>query len=441
MSCVKRAAEAQEHANTSLSNLVSRQPSSSTCQEGRVPGFSRATTSSSATNLTDIDFHWIDNAGAAKGAVTAISSHDSYFLDTEFHREKTYFPQLALVQIAVDSEIYIFDPLRVDVSVFVDLFNSDKTCVLHAAQQDLDVLSQSVGAIPSRILDTQLLAGFLGFTQPSLASLLQSFLKITVPKGDRLTDWLRRPLTRDQLNYAASDVAYLNELLKQISHRLDEKGRTQWAVEACEELRQRRTGPQSPDEAWLRVKDIRTVKGRARWVAQSVAQWREERAMNLDIPPRHVLSDIAILGIAQRAPRSAQDLLQCRGVDARHANGQHGTALLAAIQRGLDAASQGELSFPSSDTDDLDKSMRPAATLVSAWVTELARTAELDAGLLGTRRDINELLAGLPNARLRHGWRAEIVGNDIEDLISGRKALTFSKNDGEFGLKLVDVVF
>lgn len=342
------------------------------------------------------------------------------------------------MQVAAGSEIYIFDPLRIDVSLFVDLFNSDKTCVLHAAQQDLDVLSQSVGAIPSRILDTQLLAGFLGFSQPSLASLLQSFLKVTVPKGDRLTDWLRRPLTRDQLNYAASDVAYLEELLQLISERLESKGRTQWAFEACEELRQRKTGPQSPDDAWLRVKDIRTLKGRSRWVAQSVSRWREERAMSLDIPPRHVLSDIAILGIAQRAPRTADDLVQCRGVDARHANGQHGSALLSAIKRGVEAASQGELSFPSSDTDDLDKSMRPAATLVSAWVTELARTAELDAGLLGTRRDINELLSGLPAARLRHGWRAEIVGNDIEDLISGRKALTFSRNDGEIGLRMID---
>lgn len=403
-----------------------------------MPGFSRETTSSSATSLTDINFHWINKSNAAKEAIVAISSHDYYFLDTEFHREKTYFPQLALVQIAAGSEIYIFDPLCIDVSVFVDLFQSNHTCVLHAAQQDLDVLSQSVGAIPSRILDTQLLAGFLGFSQPSLASLLQSFLKVTVPKGDRLTDWMRRPLTRDQMNYAASDVAYLDELLQLITQRLEEKGRTQWATEACEELRQRKTGPQSPDDAWLRVKDIRTLKGKARWVAQSVARWREERAMDLDIPPRHVLSDIAILGVAQRAPRTAEDLAHCRGVDARHANGQHGAALLAAIKSGVDASSQGELSFPSSDADDLDKSMRPAATLVSAWVTELARTAELDASLLGTRRDINELLSGVPNARLRHGWRAEIVGNDIEDLVSGRKALTFTKNEGEIGLRLVE---
>ena len=404
-----------------------------------MPGFSRDTTSSSATSPTDIDYLWIDTTAHAISAISEISQHDHYFLDTEFHREKTYFPQLALVQIAAGDRVYIIDPLSIDVSAFSPLFESDNTCVLHAAQQDLDVLSQSVGVIPSRILDTQLLAGFLGYTQPSLASLLQSFLKVTVPKGDRLTDWLRRPLTRDQLNYAASDVVYLPQLLQEILDRLHSKGRTDWAFEACEELRQKKTGPQNPDDAWLRVKDIRTVKGRARWVAQSVSHWREERAMRLDIPPRHVLSDIAILGIAQRSPRTADELLQCRGVDNRHANGQHGQALLEAIKRGVAASSQGELSFPSNDNDDLDKTMRPAATLVSAWITELARTSELDAGLLGTRRDINELLAGVPSARLRHGWRAEIVGNDIEDLVSGRKALTFARNGAEIGLQLVEV--
>ncbi len=404
-----------------------------------MPGFSRDTTSSSATNQTDIDFQWIDNSSETRDAIQEISKESHYFLDTEFHREKTYFPQLALVQIASANQIYIFDPTRIDVALFAELFQQNSVCVLHAAQQDLDVLSQSVGAVPSSILDTQLLAGFLGFTQPSLASLLQSFLRITVPKGDRLTDWLRRPLTRDQLNYAASDVAYLPELLDQISVRLAEKGRTEWAHEACEELRLRKTGPQAPEDSWLRVKDVRTLKGRARWVARSVSQWREERAMDLDIPPRHVLSDIAVLGIAQRAPRTADELLQCRGVDNRHVNGQNGKALLESIKRGVADSSEGDLSFPSSDSDDLDKTMRPAATLVSAWVTELARTSELDAGLLGTRKDINELLSGAPHARMRHGWRAEIVGNDIEDLVSGRKALTFSKNGGDIGLKMVSV--
>ncbi len=404
-----------------------------------MPGFSRGATSSSANSLPDIDFRWIDSDAELIDFVAEARNADRYYLDTEFHREKTYFPQLALVQISVGDRITLVDPLTVDPRLIAPLLEGPGTCILHAAQQDLDVLSQSVGAVPTRILDTQLLAGFLGYSQPSLASLLQIFMRITLPKGDRLTDWMRRPLTRDQMNYAAADVAYLPELLGIIEARLAEKGRTEWANEACEELRQRRTGPQSPDDAWLRVKDVRTLKGKARWVARSVARWREERAMHLDIPPRHVLSDIAVLGVAQRAPRTVDDLLQCRGVDNRHANGATGKALMQAISDGVHDATGGELSFPSSDADDLDKTMRPAATLVSAWVTELARQSELDAGLLGTRKDINELLSGAPGARMRAGWRADIVGRDIEDLVAGRKALTFTQNEGETGLKLVDV--
>ena len=391
------------------------------------------------TDRPEITYDWIDSDKDLVDFTQESLSESHFYLDTEFHREKTYFPQLALVQIATSKRTVIIDPLMVEMKLLRPLFDGPGMCVLHAAQQDLDVMAQSCGFIPSRMLDTQLCAGFLGYSQPSLASLLQSYLKVIVPKGDRLTDWLRRPLTRDQLVYAASDVAYLAELSNLIFVELEERGRMQWAVDACEELRTRPTGPNPPEDAWLRVKDVRTLKGRARWVAQAVSEWRENRAMDLDLPPRHVLSDIAILGISQKAPRTADDMLNSRGVDNRHVNGQQGRALLEAVQLGVERSTQGELSFPSHDGEDLDKSMRPAATLVSAWVTELARQSSLDAGLLGTRKDINDLLSGAPGARMSEGWRADIVGRDIEDLVAGRKALTFTKENGGNGLRLVDV--
>ena len=387
----------------------------------------------------DISFSWIDNDDDLRECVSFVKGHSQYFLDTEFHREKTYFPQLALVQICSGDQIFLIDPLTVSVEILNDLFAAEATCVMHAAQQDLDVLTQSVGSVPNRIFDTQLAAGFLGFTQPSLSSLTQSLLKITVPKGDRLSDWLRRPLSEDQLQYAASDVLHLPELSRLISSQLSELGRLQWAQDACEELRRKPTGPIATENAWLRIKDVRTLKGRARWLAQSVAEWRELRAMALDIPPRHVLSDIAILGIAQKAPRTVEDLAKSRGVDQRHLHGAHGTALLEAVRKGLAASQQGELSFPATENDDVDKSMKAAVTLVSAWISELARQTSLDSGLLATRRDIVELLLELPHARLSQGWRADIVGRDIEDLISGRKGLTFKKSDHERGLRLVDI--
>ena len=392
-----------------------------------------------APRPADIEYDWIDSDEDLRSFVRETTGEPRYYLDTEFHREKTYFPQLALIQIANTRRTVLIDPACVDAELLRPLFEGDGWCVLHAAQQDLDVMSQSCGFIPARIIDTQLCAGFLGWSQPSLASLLQSYLKVTVPKGDRLTDWMRRPLTRDQMTYAASDVVHLPELLGLIMEQLDALGRTQWALDACEELRRRPTGPNPPEDAWLRVKDVRTLRGRSRWIAREVAAWRERRAMDLDLPPRHVLSDIAILAVSQKAPRTPEDLVQNRGVDNRHASGQHGRALLDAIHRGVEHAASGELHFPSGDNEELDRSMKPAASLVSAWITELARQAKLDASLLGTRKDIVDLLAGAPHARLAEGWRAEIVGRDIEDLVAGRKALTFSRTGSETGLKLVEV--
>lgn len=382
---------------------------------------------------------WIDTDRSLRDFVGASAGCGQYSIDTEFHREKTYFPRLALVQVRARDVTALIDPLAVDMSLVRPLFEGPDLAVLHAAQQDLDVLGQSIGFVPARIYDTQLAAGFVGYSSPSLVNLAASLLRVNVPKGDRLTDWLRRPLTNDQRNYAASDVEHLAAMKEIIDRDLEARGRTAWAEEACEELRTRKMGPGDPWDAWLRVKDIRTVKGRSRWVARHVARWREERAMDLDIPPRHVLSDIALLGIAQRVPRSLDDLSSCRGVDGRLARGATGEALLDAIDDALDDAEKGDLAFPSNDGDDLDKSMRPAVTLVGVWVAELARQSDLDPALLGTRRDIVELLSGTEGARLSSGWRADILGHDVELLVKGRRALTFSAGGMVSGLRMVPV--
>lgn len=387
----------------------------------------------------EVPHEWIDDDRALRDFVAHATGAGDYHLDTEFHREKTYYPRLALVQIRSGDVTALIDPLSVDMSLLRPLFHGPGTAVLHAAQQDLDVLSQSAGFVPSRIFDTQVAAGFVGFSTPSLVTLASSLLKVNVPKGDRLTDWLRRPLTTDQRNYAASDVQHLADLRRIIEDDLAGRGRTEWALEACEELRIRPVGPGDPADAWLRVKDVRTVKGTARWVAREVARWREERAMALDIPVRHVLSDIALLGIAQRAPKSAEDLAACRGMDAKVARGNQGEAILSAVRVGLELAKGGELSFPAPEGEELEKSMRPAVTLVGVWVAELARQSDLDPALLGTRRDIIDLLAGNPGARLAHGWRADILGRDVEMLVKGRMALTFRDEGGSTGLTMVPV--
>jgi len=283
-----------------------------------------------------------------------------------------------------------------------------------------------------RLFDTQLAAGFIGYGTPSLASLLQGELKVTVPKGDRLTDWLRRPLTDDQKSYAASDVAHLLELQDRITAQLERTGRVSWAEAACEELRVKPGSGTDPDGAWLRLKDVRVLKPKARGVARSVAAWRERRAMSVDSPVRQILPDLAILGIAQKQPQSVEELAHARGIDERHWRGNLGREIIAAVIEGM----QNEVHLPANDVEELDRNLRPAITLVSAWVSELARNEKIDTALLGTRGDIVALLRKDPDARLSIGWRAELLGDQVQRLVDGAAALTF---DGKGGLRLIDV--
>jgi ribonuclease D len=383
-----------------------------------------------------LEYRWIDRQADLDDLVVELLDQPRYALDTEFHRERTYFPKLALVQVAWRTDdgqqLALVDPLSVDVVGFSKLFVSEALCVIHAAQQDLDVLTHAVGAVPERMFDTQLAAGFLGYGTPSLVSLLQGEIGVTPAKGDRLTDWLRRPLSDSQCQYAAVDVEYLLELHERLVAQLAEVDRLGWAQDACEELRTRPTSGSAPDDAWLRLKDARSLRPNARAVAQSVAAWRERRAMRTDIPVRQVLPDLAILGIAQRAPSSTKELSQARGVDERHSRGGMAEEILEAVR----AAKGAPAPAPPPTADDLDRSMRPAVTLVSAWVAQLARDERLDPALLATRADIVSFLRGDADARLASGWRNDLVGDGIRRLVGGEAGLTF---DGEGRLRLTSV--
>lgn len=375
---------------------------------------------------------WIDDQQRFEALVGRLAAEPRYALDTEFHRERTYFPKLALLQLASPSELALVDPLAVDLGPLVELFHGGGLAVLHAAQQDLDVLHHSCRAIPARLYDTQLAAGFLGYGTPSLVSLLNGELRVNVAKGDRLTDWLHRPLTAEQRSYAASDVAHLLRLHDVLDRQLADMGRRDWASDACEELRLRPPSGTKPEDAWLRLKDARVLKPRGRGVAQAVAAWRERRAMGVDQPVRQILPDLAVLGIAQRIPTTPADLGRCRGVDERHTRGVVARDLLDAVQAG--AANEVHLDAP--DGDDLDRHLRPAVTLVSAWVSDLARRQRIDTTLLATRSDLISLIRGDRDARLSVGWRADLLGTGVRRLMDGHAALTFEP-DG--GLRLIDL--
>ncbi|MFM8721597.1 MAG: ribonuclease D [Acidimicrobiaceae bacterium] len=377
-----------------------------------------------------MSFEWVDSEKTLDDVIDSVLGGSRYAIDTEFHREKTYYPRLALVQIRWATQTALIDPLAVDPRRLARLFSSEILAVFHAAQQDLEVLRHASLEAPRNIFDCQVAAGFVGFSTPSLATLVQALKKTSLSKGDRLTDWLRRPLTDQQCAYAADDVVHLFDLHDELTRQLTELGRVDWVNDACAELASRPTGPQDPSDAWLRLKEARALKGPARGVAQALAKWREERAMRSDLPPRRVMSDMALIGISQRLPKSVEELANTRGVDGRHLSAEYCKEIMTAVRDGA----KNSIVLPSAENDDVDKFARPALTLITAWVGELARKHKIDATLLATRSDITAFLRQSPNARLREGWRATLIGEDLKRILNGEVGLSVDR-DGH--LKLI----
>ena len=350
-------------------------------------------------------------------------------MDTEFHREKTYFPKVALVQVAWEGGLVLIDPLEVDLAPLADLLESDVVVVMHAAGQDLEVFDRVCGTAPRHLFDTQVAAGFTVLSSPSVTTLHERELGFHLPKGDRLTDWLARPLTASQLEYAASDVAHLLEIHDRLVRRLDADGRLAWAEQECREMLAREHGRRNPDDAWQRIKEVRQLRGPARDVARSVAAWRERRAAQVDIPVRHVLPDLGLVAVAQRAPKEVEDLRGIRGLDGRHHKGAVASGIIEAV------AAAGNLPplQPDLPRRNGGADIRAGVTLVSAWVSQLSRDLDLDPALVGTRSDIEALVRGDDDARMSTGWRHQVVGGEVGDLLSGRAALAF---DGRGGLIL-----
>jgi len=368
------------------------------------------------------DHRFIDTADELASVIEQLLGQDRYALDTEFHRERTYWPKVALVQIAWPGELVLIDPLEVDLSPLRAVMESDALAVLHAAAQDLEVLELTTGAIPQRLFDTQIAAGFLGMSTPSLAALHERELGVQLPKANRLTDWLERPLNNAQRDYAAADVDRLLDIHDQLTEQLVALGRLAWADEECEILRTRDRGPRDPLEAWRKIKEARHLKGNALSVARSVAAWRERRAADVDQPVRFVLSDIAVVAVAQAAPTSIDALASVRGVDRGVAKGALGERILQAVAEGVEANWRPPRP-PKRRNDGRD--LRPAVALVGAWVNQIARDRQLDPTLLATRADVEALVRGDEDARLAHGWRAETAGGPITRLVSGDAALAF----------------
>ncbi|MBW2507938.1 MAG: HRDC domain-containing protein [Deltaproteobacteria bacterium] len=374
-------------------------------------------------------FDWIDTERDFEQLVDELCETRAYALDTEFHRERSYLPVLAVIQIATPERTALVDPLAVDVRPLRRVLERDIVCVMHAASQDLEILELACGVAPRRLFDTQIAALFCGYRTSSLGKLVEGFLGLQLEKSAQLADWTRRPLPDADLAYAASDVAHLLELRDALSEKLRARGRLSWAEEEIERLRRKDRSPPEPRTLWWKLRGKAKLNGKARGVAQELAAWREEEARGRNKPVRSILPDMTLLSLAQRPARKPAELRNIRNFDARRF--KQSDALLAAIERGL-RLPRSELKLPPKKPTNIPNA-EGVISLCLAWLAQRASQEDLDMTVLGTRDDVTSLVHG-QRSRLSDGWRHQLVGTELSAIIGGTAAL---RVDGT-ALELVD---
>jgi len=347
-------------------------------------------------------------------------------IDTEFMRERTYYAKLCLIQIAAADTVAIIDPLTVDDlgPLFAVLRDRSVTKVLHAGSQDLEIFYLLTHEVPAPLFDTQLAASLAGFPQQvGYGALVKEVLGEELDKGDTFTDWAKRPLAETQIAYALNDVRHLVPLYEKLLASLERDERLQWLESDFERLEDPSTYAAVPEEQWRRLKRVSSLKRRQLATARELAAWRELEAQRRDVPKRWVLGDESIVEVARRAPTTAEELVAIRGVGDKLQRSAI-TAVLAAVQRGL--------TVPEHELPQLERRRRPAATdvdgavdLMVALVRLRAREHGVAMPVLASRDDLERLASGERDAhRLLEGWRRDIVGAELLDLLDGRIVLS-----------------
>ncbi len=355
-------------------------------------------------------------------------------IDTEFMSEGRYRAELCLIQIAVDdpssptgTRIIMIDGLAgADVAPLAALMGDPAIeIVLHAGRQDVAILRRVWGTEVTNIFDTQIAAGFAGGSaQAGYGNLLGAILGRRVGKTASYTRWDARPLTSEQLSYAAEDVAHLLELADELQRRLTETGRLEWAREECRRLEQA-TDERDPDTAWERLPRVNQLDPRSRAVARALAAWRERTAASEDRPVGSVIADPPLIELAKRHPSSLDALEQIRGLHGSTIR-RRGRSIIEAIEAGLKS--------PPIPRDEprgrSDPSDGPMIVLAEALLRARAMEAGLAYELIASRNELEQVVAAFrrreaePDVRTLDGWRAELVGADLRDLLEGRRALS-----------------
>jgi ribonuclease D len=350
-------------------------------------------------------------------------------IDTEFMPEGRYRPLLCLVQVCVGEEVVVLDPMNGDLDgpapLAAVLADPAVEVVLHAGRQDVAILRRAWGTTFANVFDTQVAAGFAGFSaQAGYTGLLHDVLQIRLSKSASFTRWDARPLTPEQLRYAREDVEHLLPLADELQRRLTERGRLEWAREECLAIAEA-TDERDPEEAWRRLPRISGLDPRGRALARELAAWRERTAAAEDRPVGSVVRDPTLVELAKRAPVSTKELSQIRGAGPDVVR-RRARDLIAAVERGLAAPPIRLEEGERLSTDPVDG---PTIALAEALVRARAQEAGLAYELIAARADLAPIVVAArrskpePDVRTLRGWRRELVGAELLELLAGNRSL------------------
>lgn len=357
-------------------------------------------------------------------------------VDTEFMGEGRYRTLLCLIQLAIpggagaSGRIEVFDPLAEGLDgapLAAVLADPEVEVVVHAGRQDIALLRRRFGAEVANVFDTQLAAGFAGLgAQSSYETLLAEVLGVRVAKSASFTRWDARPLSPEQRSYAREDVVHLLELAAELERRLTGLGRLQWAREECEPL-ERSSDERDLETIFARLPRVRNLSASARPVARELAAWREQTAARQDRPVQSVLSDAALVEVAKRRPSSRSALEQIRGIGAGAAR-RRAEELLGVVEQAAARPPEEPAEEPRPPQPRAEDA--PLIALGEALLRARAREAGLAYELLAARAELQAIVAARregneePDVRTLRGWRRELVGEELLELLDGRVSLS-----------------
>jgi len=352
---------------------------------------------------------------------------DAIAVDTEFMRERTYWPKLCLVQVAGGDEAVAIDPLAtgMDLAPLFRVMQAPQILkVFHAARQDLEIFHRLMGGVlPQPVFDTQVAAMVCGFgDQVSYETLVGKLAKARIDKSSRFTDWSLRPLSPRQTEYAIADVAHLLPVYRKLAARLRATGRGDWLAEEMAQLTDAANYEVTPTLAFRRVRS-RSGNGRMLAVLRELAAWRERDAQARDIPRAWVIRDEALLEIAHHTPKTADELARTRGLARKFAESATGSEVLAAVARGLAVP---EAEWPESDARrDIPRGVGAVADLLKVVLKLKSEEADVAQRLLASSDEVELIAADGENADVPalHGWRRQVFGEAALKVRSGELAL------------------